>query len=288
MKAPSDRAAFYASLAKAQGEMGSALKDSKNPHFRSDYASLASVLAAVLPALNRHGLALVQTIDLEGGVVTVGTMVVHNTGEQLTFSSSCPLGGRKDVQALGSTVTYLRRYSVMAFFGIAPVDDDGNDAARGENLARRPDNGSWAKDKPEFEGALESLGLSLAAVVEYCGRQKWSDPRLWVHNDRAQLLADIISGQHPGLHRPAVTPPVRRAAEAHISISTRSVLNAKELSKALAGMGLDLGTVVAWCAAHDRTTPILMAAAQQEKMLSWLEDGGIATVNRWAAAQVDG
>ena len=124
--------------------------------------------------------------------------------------------------------------------------------------------------------------------MEYCVRSKWSDPRLWVHNDRADLLADIISGKHPGLHRPAVTPPVRRAAEPASSISTRSVLNAQELSKALSGMGLDLGTVAAWCAAHDRTNPILMAEPQQEKMLSWLEDAGIAIVNKWAAAQVDG
>jgi hypothetical protein len=117
-------------LAAAQINMGKALKQASNPHFRSKYADLGSVMDACLPALNAHGIAVIQpTVGDELGWF-VETIFIHGeSGEQL--SCRVPLiVGKHDMQGYGSAVTYARRYGLMTMAGIAPEDDDGNAAAK--------------------------------------------------------------------------------------------------------------------------------------------------------------
>ena len=118
-----------AALAAAQAQMGKALKSASNPHFKSKYADLASVVDAAMPALNANGIAVVQPMaetDLGRSVVT---KFIHESGEVL--ECSIPLiVGKNDMQGLGSAITYARRYGLMALAGIAPEDDDGNAAAK--------------------------------------------------------------------------------------------------------------------------------------------------------------
>lgn len=120
---------LYAALAKAQTEMGKALKDSDNPHFKSKYADLASVMAACMPALNANGIAVLQPTHDEDGRMYVKTIFVHaSSGE--TAECRVPLiVAKNDMQGYGSAVTYARRYGLMSMAGIAPEDDDGNAAA---------------------------------------------------------------------------------------------------------------------------------------------------------------
>lgn len=127
-------AKIAAALAKAQTEMGPALKQSNNPAFRSKYADLANVIEACLPALNANGIAVVQPIGEDEIGRFVQTVFVHNSGEIL--SCRVPLiVGKNDMQGFGSAVTYARRYGLMAMAGIAPEDDDGNAA-----VAAKPDH----------------------------------------------------------------------------------------------------------------------------------------------------
>ena len=106
-------------LATAQMNMGKALKQSNNPHFRSKYADLGNVMDACLPALNE---------DDKGRYVE--TILIHGeSGEKL--SCRTPLIVQKnDMQGFGSAQTYARRYGLMAMAGIAPEDDDGNAASK--------------------------------------------------------------------------------------------------------------------------------------------------------------
>ena len=120
---------IYAALAAAQTTMGPALKDSSNPAFKSKYADLASVMAACLPALNAHGIAVFQPTDEENGQRYVKTVLAHESGE--TLECRVPLiVAKNDMQGYGSAVTYARRYGLMSMAGIAPEDDDGNAAAK--------------------------------------------------------------------------------------------------------------------------------------------------------------
>jgi hypothetical protein len=117
-----------AALAAAQSQMGKALKDANNPHFKSKYADLSSVTGACMPALNANGIAVIQPfVDDETGRY-VKTVLIHESGE--TLECRVPLIVQKnDMQGFGSAATYARRYGLMAMAGIAPEDDDGNAAA---------------------------------------------------------------------------------------------------------------------------------------------------------------
>ena len=117
-------------LAAAQINMGKALKQANNPHFRSKYADLGSVMDACLPALNERGIAVIQPTGENELGRFVETILIHGeSGEQL--SCRVPLiVGKNDMQGYGSAVTYARRYGLMAMAGIAAEDDDGNAAAK--------------------------------------------------------------------------------------------------------------------------------------------------------------
>jgi len=125
-----DHKSIAAALAKAQSEMGKALKDAANPHFKSKYADLSSVTGACMPALNANGIAVVQPFyDDESGRY-VKTILIHGASGE-TLECRVPLiVAKNDMQGFGSAATYARRYGLMAMTGIAPEDDDGNAAAK--------------------------------------------------------------------------------------------------------------------------------------------------------------
>jgi hypothetical protein len=118
-------AALAKSLAKAQGEIENATKSSTNPHFRSKYADLAEVLNTVRPVFSSNGLSFVQMPSFSDGVVMVETLLAHESGEWIGETASSPIA-KQDAQGVGSAITYLRRYSLAAFAGIAQEDDDAN------------------------------------------------------------------------------------------------------------------------------------------------------------------
>lgn len=117
-----------AAMAKAQGSIENALKDSKNPHFKSSFASLAAVINAVSAELSKNGLAVVQATVPSGESLMIVTTVYHSSGQW--FRSYTPLIlSKNDMQGLGSAITYARRYALSAIVGITQEDDDGNAAA---------------------------------------------------------------------------------------------------------------------------------------------------------------
>lgn len=115
-------------LLKAQAGMGKLIKDSKNPHFKSSYASLTAVLDTVRPALTDAGVVLYQSASAAEGMVIVRSMLVHaETGESIEEQLALPVG-QATAQSYGSAITYGRRYLAMAMCGLAPDDDDGSEA----------------------------------------------------------------------------------------------------------------------------------------------------------------
>lgn len=122
-------AAIAAALAAAQSEMGKAIRESTNPHFRSKYADLGNVMDACLPALNKNGIALIQPVGQDETGTYVDTILIHTSGEWLACRVPLIIG-KNDMQGFGSAQTYARRYGLMAMAGIAPEDDDGNAASR--------------------------------------------------------------------------------------------------------------------------------------------------------------
>jgi hypothetical protein len=121
-------AELYGALAKAQGMMGRAFKDANNPAFRTKYTSLASVLEAILPAFNSAGLCVLQHPVLDQDVVHLTTLITHESGQWMRSLCSMPVAGKKDAHAVGSAISYLRRYTLASICGVIQSDDDGNGA----------------------------------------------------------------------------------------------------------------------------------------------------------------
>tara|TARA_R110000851_G_scaffold13197_6_gene45287 strand:- start:973 stop:1692 length:720 start_codon:yes stop_codon:yes gene_type:complete len=136
-----DIAALFGALAKAQGQMGAAKKGAKNPHFKSTFADLASVLEAIMPALNANGIALVQLPGFEDGMVTMTTTLCHSSGGWMASQAGSPLGRGSGPQAVGSTISYLRRYCAQSACALPALDDDSESAMgsyRSKPSAPRP------------------------------------------------------------------------------------------------------------------------------------------------------
>lgn len=117
-------------LVKAQQDFAPALKTNANPFFKSKYADLGACIEAVLDALHKNGIALIQrNHDCSDGV-KVETILLHESGEEFSGGILHVPALKNDPQAYGSALTYARRYSLMATCGISPEDDDGNAASK--------------------------------------------------------------------------------------------------------------------------------------------------------------
>jgi hypothetical protein len=159
-------------LAKAQMNMGKALKQANNPHFRSKYADLGNVMDACLPALNEAGIALIQPTGEDENGRYVETILIHGeSGESLTCRVPL-IVAKNDMQGYGSAVTYARRYGLMAMAGIAPEDDDGNAAAKAPPKQEQRQQKPQETDAEAIERAKDYLAEadSLDDLKERWGR----------------------------------------------------------------------------------------------------------------------
>mgnify|MGYP005992704315 CR=1 FL=1 len=193
-------------LALAQLHMVPAVYDKTNPHFRSKYTSLASVLGSILPALNEQGIALLQhpSFDSATGLVSVCTVLMHKSGQYMSSTCSLPLGGRKDGHALKSATTYLRRIGAISICGLPEEDDDGNRASARRSQPARPQREEPLSDAPVtdadvalYRDMVGATGLDpkhVAAFFEAHGREEASDLTA-NHLDRRLQWVKSDSGQ---------------------------------------------------------------------------------------------
>ena len=119
-------------LLEVQKKLGTMVKDSTNPFFKSKYLDLTTILEHVTPLLNAEGLMLMQPLD-NGDVCT--SILDSETGA-LIAQSRIPLPPLTDPQKLGSAITYFRRYTLKSLLAIAEDDDDGNKASKAMSLPK--------------------------------------------------------------------------------------------------------------------------------------------------------
>lgn len=123
-----------AALAKAQGAMKGAKKDSDNPYFKSKYADLSACWEAIREPFAVNGLSIVQLVEPNTESVTVETVLAHSSGQWMSSKITMkPV--KNDPQGIGSCLTYARRYGLCAITGVAPEDDDGNTASGKQALS---------------------------------------------------------------------------------------------------------------------------------------------------------
>lgn len=129
-------------LAKAQGIMPAVLKDkvaeirSEKGNYSYNYADVATVLDAIRKPMADNGLALIQTVDTSDGVVIVETMLAHASGQWISHAVTLRAMG-SDARAVGSAITYGRRYGLIVT-GVVTDDDDDGAAATTKTAHRQP------------------------------------------------------------------------------------------------------------------------------------------------------
>ncbi len=114
-------------LSKLQEQMQSAIKDSSNPFFKSNYADLNSCWNACRPVLGKNNLCVTQTTHMVNEKLVLCTTLIHSSGQWM--SSYLPIEPvKKDPQGIGAAISYMRRYGLSAMLGIVTEDADGEQA----------------------------------------------------------------------------------------------------------------------------------------------------------------
>lgn len=152
-------------LAKAQGEMENLEKSGKNPAFKNEggarpYSTLSNVLDEVRPKLSKHGIAILQVpTNGDDGSVGIVTRLIHSSGQWMEGTLFVK-PAQFTAQGVGSVLTYLRRYTLMAMAGVAPDDDDGNAASIEQPANRVPTNRTVPASAPAWTPPAASNGTA--------------------------------------------------------------------------------------------------------------------------------
>lgn len=145
-------------LANVQKQLKPALKDAKNPFYKSNYSTLNSVWDSCRDLLADNGLSVVQTnIPSESGVI-IETILLHESDQWISGALYLPLA-KHDPQGVGSAVTYGRRYALASMVGVvADEDDDGNSASRPMTKQVEQNGNSLAERIKKAQAAIKEKG----------------------------------------------------------------------------------------------------------------------------------
>lgn len=117
-------------LASFQAEVKQPKKEGLNPHFRSKYVTLDDTVKTIHDIAPKFGLSYVQMPVADANGTGVITLIMHESGEFIESPPFMLPMDKKTPQGAGSAITYARRYSVSAAFGIvSDEDDDGNESS---------------------------------------------------------------------------------------------------------------------------------------------------------------
>lgn len=179
-------------LNKAQSDFMVAKKDAKNPFFKSKYATLNSVYEAVAPALLSNGFTIIQPIVDNN----VETTLVHASGQFIT--SSCPIvcAKQNDPQAMGSAITYARRYSLASLLGVMTDEDDDGEKAMGRQTKQASAPEKKEPQKPVPAPTEKPKEPSLKERFENCVKflSAQEDKSMNLEDTKTQAIVARVQG----------------------------------------------------------------------------------------------
>lgn len=155
------RKAFVAAMSAFKQEAPAVLKKGNKVDFNSakgrttyNYANLGSIVQEITGLLGKHNLSASWETGQEGGNIRVTCHITHTGGhrESVTLAGPADDSGNKNrIQQIGSTVTYLQRYTLLAALGLATdEDDDGRGGAD-----RTPIKDPQKKSTPQTESKIK-------------------------------------------------------------------------------------------------------------------------------------
>lgn len=169
--------ALAKALCSAQSKMEAVHKDSRNPFFNSNYATLAQCWAAAREPLAQSGLSVTQTVYGDQNSIVLKTLLIHESGEWIR--SDLPLIlSKRDMQGLGSALTYARRYGLCAIIGLAQEDDDGNDLVQNQGFKPLPKKTVPTKQRIAVPGDYSPSSAQLKRLFAISRQNDWSDEEI--------------------------------------------------------------------------------------------------------------
>ena len=149
-------------------EVGKIAKDSKNPFFKSSYASLSNILDGISDPLNNNGLSIVQFPDGDYGLTT---RLLHTSSEWMEATYQMK-PSKDDPQGRGSALTYQRRYAIGAILSLnIDIDDDGNAASKNGKQVTAYNHKKIDGNKPVIGNERFKKAIDLIDA----GEVKWID-----------------------------------------------------------------------------------------------------------------
>ncbi len=195
MKHSEGTSAVIAALVAAQAEFKPAEFDKINPHFRSRYASLTSIITSVRSHLAKQDLAFAQYSEQE----FIHTRLLHKSGEWMESTGTPIIVEKKTAQGYGSALTYARRYDLSSFLGIVADDDDDANEAEKMPPAKRPQRTRPTPPKPQPAPEPEPNGdmNKAAKLAKWIREQASLNPNASITAGQAGALVNILEGYFP-------------------------------------------------------------------------------------------
>lgn len=197
-----DHKNIYMALAAAQTEMGTVKKGSTNPAFKSKYADLADVVAAVSPALNAQGIAFFHVATSVEGERVMRTVLAHGPSETMIQCDVPLIVNKQDMQGYKSATTYAKRIGLESLTGVAPADDDANAAVKAAPYRQAPvrvdvaplDAGGMSNR--EIKEAHARLSRQINACNSVEALRLWSDENREEIDGLPEEVSDDLRGMY--------------------------------------------------------------------------------------------
>ncbi len=136
------------------------------------HATLSDVCEAITHGLSQHGISHRWLTEQADGRVRVTCILTHRAGhsERTTLESAADQsGGKNAIQAIGSAVTYLQRYTLLAATGLSTADQRDDDAAGGDEPR------ITQAQADELQAMLDGKGLDIAKFKRWAKVERLGD-----------------------------------------------------------------------------------------------------------------
>lgn len=162
------------------------------------YEDLATMTEQLSPVMHKHGLSFRwRTQSLDNGWQKVVCIIAHEDGHSEETSLTCrpdTSGNKNEIQAIGSAVTYLQRYTLKAALGIAAAEDDDAQAVTPPRSAEPPDIISGEQVRRLWSIA-RAKGMSDEAIQDLILKRGYSSSKSIKRSDYDAIIAVIEGGQ---------------------------------------------------------------------------------------------
>ena len=165
-------ALFQGTLLPLKPEHSADIPTKKGGRIQYKYAELADVLKHIRRGMSENGLAVTQCCLYKDDRLLVQTKILHISGEEeIGFF---PVDAEGDMRALGSAVTYAKRYSLVAMLGVAISGEDDDCQMATEHRGRKTSGDNrWAQDEKQVSGFLHSINNECKTADDL--RDWWMD-----------------------------------------------------------------------------------------------------------------